>query len=274
MISKKLLPILCFSLLIQSCSLNHLNDSLKNTDCNNTKQEIQTRLKLFKSLSNQELKNRRNVKIPSVSRLEDESVFSKIINAIKNSPKNSPYIAVDLRGYKDVDLTNIMISNESDFTLTPYLYSSKYSQGFFSLININESSITIAPPEVLQAFKPQKIYRPDLAESEIVLNVSDSESVFGNMKFSKDIKFSLIANNIKKPYRLDLREASNMQFNLNRQWIMPVYSLENSTIEYSKITTAFIQFINNKNSQISLRKFYKSIGKCYIENDKNKFTNQ
>ena len=273
MISKKLLSILCINFVIQSCSFNHLNDSLKNTDCNKTKTEIQARLKLFKGLSNQELKNRRNIKIPSVSSLEDESVFSKIINAIKNSPKNSPYIAVDLRGYKDVDLTNIMISNESDFTLTPYLYSSKYSQGFFSLININESSITIAPPEVFKAFKPQKIYRPDLTQSEIVINVSDSESVFGNMKFSKDIKFSLIANNIKKPYRLDLREASNMQFNLNRNWIMPVYSLENSSIDNSKITTAFIQFVNNKNSQILLKKFYKSTAKCYVDDNKNKFIN-
>ena len=273
MISKKLLSILCINFAIQSCSFNHLNDPLKNTDCKNTKQEIETRLKLFKKLSNQELKNRRNIRLASVSSLEDESVYSKINNAIRNSPQRSPYIAVDLRGYKDVDLTNIMISNESDFTLTPYLYSSKYSQGFFSLININESSITMAPPEVFKVFKPQKIYRPDLAESEIVLNVSDSESVFGNMKFSKDIKFSLIANNIKKPYRLDLREASNMQFNLNRQWIMPVYSLENSIIDNSKITTAFIQFINNKNSQILLKKFYKSTAQCYIDDNKNKFTN-
>ena len=273
MISKKLLTLICLNFVIQSCSFNQLNQSIKNTDCNNTKSEIQARLDLFKPISAKELKNRRNIKLPSISSLESDSVFSKIINSIKNSPKNSKYIIVDLRGYKDVDLTNIMISNESDFTLTPYLYSSKFSQGFFSLININESSITIAPPEVLKFFKPQKIYRPDLVESEIIINVSDSETIFGNMKFSKDIKFSLIANNIKKPYRLDLREASNMQFNLNRKWIMPVYSLENSSIDNSKITTAFIQFINNKNSQISLKKFYKSVGKCYIDSDKNKFTN-
>ncbi len=273
MISKKLLACILASLIIQSCSFNNLSDNLKTTDCNNSKQEINFRLKLFKELSKKDLKLRRNIKLASVSSLEDESVFSKIVNAIKNTPKDSKYIVVDLRGYKDVDLTNIMISNESDFTLTPYLYSSKYSQGFFSLININDSSITIAPPEVLKIFKPQKIYRPDLIQSEIVLNVSNSETVFGNMKFSKDIKFSLIADNIKNPYRLDLREASNMQFNLNRKWIMPVYSLENSSIEHSKITTAFVQFINNKNSKISLKKFSKSLDKCYIEDGTNKFRN-
>jgi hypothetical protein len=273
MISKKLIFTIYFSLLIQSCSFNNLSDSLKKTDCAQSDQEIKKRQNLFPPISNSELKRRHAIKLPSLSNLEDESVVSKIVKAIKSSPKNSKYIAVDLRGYKDVDLTNIMFSNESDFTLTPYLYSSKYSQGFFSLININESSITIAPPEVFKAFKPQKIYRPDLIDSEIVINSSDAETIFGNMKFSKDIKFSLIADNIKKPYRLDLREASNMQFNLNRKWIMPVYSLENSTIEHSKITTAFIQFINNKNSQISLKKFYKSIDKCYIEEGKSKFSN-
>ena len=273
MISKKLLTYIFASLLIQSCSFNNLGDRFKTTDCNSSKQEIDSRLKLFKELSKKELKIRHNIKLPSVSSLEDESVFSKIINAIKNTPKDSKYIVVDLRGYKDVDLTNIMISNESDFTLTPYLYSSKYSQGFFSLININDSSITIAPPEVFKIFKPQKIYRPDLIQSEIVLNVSNSETIFGNMKFSKDIKFSLIADNIKKTFRLDLREASNMQFNLNRKWIMPVYSLENSSIEHSKITTAFVQFVNNKNSKISLKKFYKSLDKCYLEDSANKFRN-
>jgi len=273
MISKKLIFTIYFSLLIQSCSFNDLNDSLKKTNCSNSNQEIINRQNLFPQITNKELKRRSTIKLPSLSELDKDSVFSKIVNAIKNSPKNSKYIAVDLRGYKDVDLTNIMFSNESDFTLTPYLYSSKYSQGFFSLININESSITIAPPEVFKAFKPQKIYRPDLVDSEIVINSSNAETIFGNMKFSKDIKFSLIADNIKKPYRLDLREASNMQFNLNRKWIMPVYSLENSTIEHSKITTAFIQFINNKNSQISLKKFYKSIDKCYIEEGKSKFSN-
>ena len=273
MISKKLLTYIFASLLIQSCSSNNLGDRFKTTDCNSSKQEIDSRLKLFKELSKKELKIRHNIKLPSVSSLEDESVFSKIINAIKSTPKDSKYIAVDLRGYKDVDLTNIMISNESDFTLTPYLYSSKYSQGFFSLININDSAITIAPPEVFKIFKPQKIYRPDLIQSEIVLNVSNSGTVFGNMKFSKDIKFSLIADNIKNPFRLDLREASNMQFNLNRKWIMPVYSLENSSIEHSKITTAFVQFVNNKNSTLSLKKFYKSLDKCYLEDSANKFRN-
>jgi RNA polymerase sigma-32 factor len=48
---------------------------------------------------------------------------------------------------------------------------------------------------------------------------------------------------------------------------------ENSSIEHSKITTAFIQFINNKNSKISLKKFYKSLDKCYIEDSANKFRN-
>ena len=33
----------------------------------------------------------------------------------------------------------------------------------------------------------------------------------------------------------------------------------------SKITSAFIMYINNKNSMVSINKFYKSIDKCYVD---------
>ena len=95
MISKKLLTYIFASLLIQSCSFNNLGDRFKATDCNSSKQEIDSRLKLFKELSKKELKIRHNIKLPSVSSLEDESVFSRIVNAIKNTPKDSKYIVVD-----------------------------------------------------------------------------------------------------------------------------------------------------------------------------------
>ena len=84
MISKKLFTLIFISLIIQSCSYNNLGDRFKKTDCNNSKQEIDSRLNLFKELSKKELKRRKNIKLPSVSSLEDESVFSKIVNAIKN----------------------------------------------------------------------------------------------------------------------------------------------------------------------------------------------
>ena len=273
--TKNLRPILFLALiapwLVSSCAIqNTWKNQYLEYNCQETLNEYNLRHNLFKKLDDNEIKRRQKIKIPAISRLEDNSVFSQIVENIKNAPKDAKFIPIDLRYYKDVDLTNIIISNESDFTLLPYLYSSKYSQGFFSIININQNSISIYPPEVLKFFKPQKIYRPDLAKSEIIINVSHANSIFGNMKFSKDIHFSLIANNITKPFRLDLREASNMQFNLNRKWIMPLYSLENSVTEDNKITTAYIKYVNNSNAKIRVTKFYKSETKCYTD-DNNKF---
>ena len=83
MISKKLISTIFLSFLIQSCSFNNLNDYLKKTDCANSNQEVKIRQNLFHPIPSKELKRRRNIKLPSISALEDESVFSKIINAIK-----------------------------------------------------------------------------------------------------------------------------------------------------------------------------------------------
>jgi len=265
-IIRKILLISIIVILTQSCSHRIINHNF-NVDCSNTQKEIVQRKQLFKNLSNKEIQRRQNISLPSISKLDDESVISIIYNALKNSPKDAEYILVDLRNYKAVDLINIIFSSESEFTLSPYLFTSKYSQGFFSMINFNQSSITILPPEVLKIFKPEKIFRPDLVDKEIIINASNSNSIFGNLKFAPNFKFSLIADNIKKPIRLDLREASNMQFNLNRKWIMPVYSLENSNTDLGKVTTAYIKYINNTNSKLYLQKFYKSQDKCYVDNN-------
>lgn len=250
----------------QSCSYKISNKNYV-ADCSNSLDEVNKRRQLFKNLSSKEIQRRKLISLPSISKFSDESVISQIFNSIKNTPKDADYILVDLRYYKAVDLINIVFSSESDFTLTPYLFTSKYSQGFFSLVNFNNSSITFLPPQVLKIFKPEKLFRPDLVGKEIIINASNANSIFGNLKFSPNFQFSLLADNIKKPIRLDLREASNMQFNLNRKWIMPVYSLENSNTDLGKITTAFIKYINNKNSKLYLQKFYKSQDKCYIDNN-------
>ena len=117
-----------------------------------------------------------------------------------------------------------------------------------------------------------KIDRGDLNGVELVINVSDAGDVFGNMKFSGDQKVSIIADRVKKPYRMDLREASNMQFNLNQQWIMPVYSIEESALVGGKDTTGLFKFVNNKNTrEIKLDKFYKSSVECYSDVGGKKF---
>jgi hypothetical protein len=268
----KIFIIIFITIISSSCSLNisRLDKIALKTDCNESSKQIALRKNLFSPLDQKEINRRKKINLPSISQLDEESSISIIATAIRSTPKDSKFIKVDLRYYNDVDLTNIIFANESDFSLKPYLFTSKYSQGFFSLINFNEKFITILPPEIKKIFSTQKIYRPDLINSEIVINASNSKVIFGNLKFSKNIKFSLIADSVKDPLKLDLREASNMQFNLNRKWIMPVYSVGNSRVEKSKITTAYVMHIDNQNSLVSLDKFYKSVDRCYVNND-NKF---
>jgi len=265
MIYLKILTLITLLLTSQSCVRKKISSQDFIAKCQDYKSQTRQYLALFNKINYKELKIRNKTKVPSVSKPEELSVVSKIADAIKNAPKDSKYIAVDLRSYQDVDLTNIIIAKESDFTLTPYLYTSKYSQGYFSLININENSITITPPEALKTFKPYKIYRPDLKDSEIIINVSDSETIFGNLKFASETKISIIAENIKNPFRLDLREASEMQSNLKKRWTMPLYDIKNSTIVNSKITTGRINVINNDNANISVKKFKNSIIACYSD---------
>jgi hypothetical protein len=254
---------------LSSCSIFTIEKN--NFDCQEIDHEIELKKSLFKKLSKKELNKRSKIEVPTVSSLDKLSVFSEIVNAIKNAKANQEFIAVDLRGYKKVDLGNIVIANSSPTLLHQYLRTSKFSQGFFALININSKSIDIYPPEVNKIFKKEKIKRGDLEDLEIIINVSNSEYIDGNMKFSSGQKFSLIADNILKPYRLDLREASNMQFNLNKKWIMNLYSIENNKLEGGKITTGLFKYINNKNSKILIHKFDNSFAYCYKDINGQKF---
>jgi hypothetical protein len=155
--------------------------------------------------------------------------------------------------------------------LNNYLLTSKFSQGYFALINVNDKGITIIPPEVFKAFEKIQINRTDLKDVEFVINANNSEDLFGNLKFSERQKFSLFADNIAQPVRLDLREASNMQFNLNKKWIMPVYTIKNTYIKESKISTVHMHYVDNNNSQIYNKKFAKSSASCYFSDSDMKF---
>ncbi len=257
-------------LFVQSCQFFKANNVKLKYDCDEIFTEANQRYSLFEELNKKEINNRQKLSVPTVSSLEELSVFSKIIEAIKNSKINSKFIPVDLRYYKNVELGNIVVSNITPALLSTYLKTSKFSQGYFALVNINKKSVKYLPQKINKIFSEGEINRQDLADSEIVINVSNSNRIFGNMKFASNQQISIIADNIKEPYRLDLRESSNMQFNLDKKWIMSFYSFENSFLKNGKITTGFFKFINNKNSQVKLQKFTRSIGKCYIDNNANK----
>src|SRR3989338_1283723 len=255
----------------QSCVAIH-NQFLKNSvDCEKSSSELNARQDLFGKLARKEIARRKKIDLTTYSALNHPSVFSKIVEAVKNAEKNARFIPVDLRYYEHVSLGNIKITNLSQSWLDAFLKTSKYSQTFFALINFNSEKITIAPPIFDKDFERQEILRDDLAASEIVLDVSHAKRLSGNMKFSSGQKVSIIANQIKTPYRLDLREASNMQFNLDRKWIMSVYSINGSSLSGGKDTTGFFRFVNNKNAQIKLDKFNRSTVACYIDANGAKF---
>lgn len=254
----------------QSCAFFKDKNSNLNYNCDEIFYQLNDRYKLFLELDKKEIRTRQQLEVPTTSKLEELSVFSKIVEAVKNAPDNAKLIPVDLRYYKNVDLGNIVISNVNQKYLSTFLKTSKYSQGFFALINFNNKTVKYFPVEINKFFSPGEIKRKDLANVEIVINVSDSKRISGNMKFSANQQVSIVADNIQDPYRLDLRESSNMQFNMDKKWVMSVYSFENSNLKDGKVTTGFFKFINNKNSQVKLQKFNKSTGKCYIDSKANK----
>ncbi|MFT5703966.1 MAG: hypothetical protein ACJAZX_000241 [Rickettsiales bacterium] len=249
-------------LIIQSCVSLPLEH--KNIDCSRIDAELDIRYSLFSELSAKEIASRKEISLPNYSELGKDSVLSKIIDAVLEAPNNSKIVPVDLRYYKIVGLGNIIISNSEDSGLDLTLQTSKYAQGFFALINFSENFITIAPPPKSEFWNQQIIAQKNLNGAEILINVSDSKRIYSNMKFAPNQKISIIADRIIEPYRLDLRELSNMQHNLNNKWIMPLYSLEGSSMNGGKVTTGLFEFVNNKNTKmINLHKFYKSKGICY-----------
>ncbi|MFT6332774.1 MAG: hypothetical protein ACJAW3_001121 [Lentimonas sp.] len=267
--NKLIIAILVLSL--QSCASFY--DPSKSVDCSLIDYELNFRYSLFDKLSENEIQRRHIIDVPSISALDELSVFSAIIRAVKNSKKNEKIIPVDLRHYKKVFFGNIIIGNiSSQIGLRIALQTSKYSQGFFPMINFGDDFISIFPHPAHNFFQKQRILRDDLQNVEIVINISDSESAGGNMKFTHKQQISIIANRIKKPYALDLRENSNLQFHLNRKWIMPVYSVEESYLKLGKDTAGFFKFVNNKNSRgIAVSKFNKSKVVCYKNDNGPKF---
>lgn len=263
---KKILII--FSLIIlQSCV--SIPKEHQNPDCSLIGSEIDFRYSLFPNLSKEEISKRGKISVPTYSALDELSVFSKIIEAVLEAPTNSTIIPVDLRHYKNVFLGNIVFSNKENHWIKTTLKTSKYSQGFFVLINFSSNSIKIFTPPNSLFLTNQKIATKNLQNAEIVINVSDSKFIESNMKFAPNMKVSIIADRIQNPYRLDLREMSNMQFNLKNRWIMPLYSIEGSEVRGGKDTAGFFKFVNNKDAKsMDLHKFYKSEVGCYrdVEN--------
>ncbi len=267
---KTIFNIVFLALLLTSCSTWQKLKTAPQINCSESSL-INERKNLFLPLSKKEIAIRKRIKLDAILPLDKPSMIAEIIKAINSAPFNAKFIAIDLRYYKEVDLTNIIFASESDFNLNSYLLTSKYSQGYFTLFNFGPNNISVFPPEVFQAFKAFKINRPDLREAEIVINANNAKNLFGNLKFSSQRRFSLFSDHISEPVRLDLREASSMQFNLNEKWIMPVYSIKNTHLKESKISTVQMHYVDNEKSIINNKKFANSNASCYLFSSDMKF---
>jgi hypothetical protein len=262
-----LLKILALAIFLQSCN----SFPVIHIDCSDAGQEINRRHNLFNKISEKEEKRRSNISLRTNSQITDISVLSQIVKSIESSRVNAKIIPVDLRSYKNVPLGNIIISNIKNKTnLKLFLKTSKYSQETFSLINFGRSEISIFWP-IRSNKEKYVIKRDDLQDVELLLNVSNSKNIVSNMKFTKSQKISILANNIKNPFSLDLREASNHQFNMGNKWIMNVYDVSNSAIKGGKDTSGYYSYVNNKNTKISIHRFDKSKVECYLDPFGSKF---
>ncbi|MDA0902583.1 MAG: hypothetical protein O3B09_04150 [Proteobacteria bacterium] len=263
---KKLIIIAIFFL--QSCASFKSFD--KAIDCSTIDEQISLRYSLFDELKADEIKRREAINVDFTSSLDQLSVVSLLVEQLKHSPENSNFISVDLRHYNNVSLGGIIISDiASDASLKIFQKTSKFSQGFFALINFGEDKITILPPfnlpdSMKSNFKKLVINRSDLNDAEILFNVSNVNLVNGNIKFTARRQVSIIADHVTQPYSIDIREVSNVQYRIDDRWIMPLYSISGSALVNGKITTGLFKFVNNKDvKEISLNRFDKVDVSCY-----------
>jgi len=256
------LAFLFIAISVSACLPDISNLKKDNNDCKYHQSLSRHKLQLFPDLEKTEIERRRKINLDNLGDLEEEAVVPIIIQRVLDN-KSNDFITIDLRYYKSVSLGNVIFSNiKSDFDFKTFLLTSKYSQGFFSIFNFGKNSINILPPTTDRRFADIKIANKYSSDPEIIINVSGSGEIGGNMKFSENQNISIIADNIIEPSRLDLRESSNIQLHLNRKWIMNFYSVQNSKIVGGKVTNGLFRYINNKDSEIFIDKFTKSIIKC------------
>ncbi len=267
---KRKIIVITAILLLQSCAT--IPQHLRNPVCSRIDDELNLRYYLFDKLDDKEISRRQKINVPTYVS-DDISVTGELIKSIYKASRGAKIIPVDLRYYRDVGLGNLIITNyPTDQRLNLALKTTKYSQGFFVLVNFGLDGITLVTFPDDKSLKRKKIYRSDLQDVEVLMNVSDSRWIIGNMKFTPNQKFSLLADRVAMPYSLDLRENSNVQFHLGEKWIMPVYSIEENEIMGGKDTAGFFQFVNNyKTKRINITKFNDSQVMCYKDDKGPKF---
>lgn len=242
----------------------------------NVKEILQSRLKIFTDLSQEEIKKRSKLSVPRASiDCKKVTVLSIIVEAFKNFNNPSPinnFLAFDLRYYAQVNFDSMIFANVSDNSIPVFQRYSKFNQGWFILVNINKNGVKIIPGKGVEKelAKPIVIPKVGLENVECIFNISHINSteqgqqvVYGNLKFpANNPTFSIIAEQVSG-LGLDLRAASTIQENLARipligkkyQFRQTLYDLRNTYLTGGKCTTVCFENIANSGMTGSLAKF-------------------
>lgn len=223
---------------------------------------IKDRKDLFPPLDAGEIARRQKIALPNNNGLE-ESVYTLTIEAIKKA--GTEFIPVDLRYYKSVDWGNMIYGNIADSELRSFTKDSKFHQEIFILFNANNTNVQIIPGKDLDNLTPSVIDRSDLGNAEWVFNMNDAARASANTKFSVNLEYSVLAENIPQ-ISFDVREASSRQAFFGGRWKMHVYSVRNSVVVHGKDTNGIIDFVDNTGLVIkSIAKFKNIEVGCYTD---------
>lgn len=255
--------VIAINLILSGCSKDKVLISTQIDECSNIKKVTNIRNNLFENLSYKEIMKRSDKDIYLYSKGED-NIIHYLIKAFKKAETNAKFIPIDLRYYRNVNFDNLIISNLPDIAINAFLKISKFTQQTFIMVNISNDKITIIPGQKINYFtKKVVINRNDLYGTEIVFNISDTSFAISNMKFTAGNVYSIIANDVKD-MDLDLRSASNIQNLLGQQWMMPLFSIENSAITKGIYDTGIINFVDNEDTrEIKTDKFQGMSVACY-----------
>jgi hypothetical protein len=275
--------IILLLLLFSSCAtIKKTSEKVYNSKIKDIYQE---RVILFPKLSQKEIEKRKNKSLPTFD--NDWNSKNSVASIIKSSiidsiNHNNKFIEIDLRYYKSVGLGNIMFSRIEDEDLSNFLYFSKFDQQFFILFNFSNDQITIVNGKETPYDFDILYIKGDAKDKEIIFNVSNSESVQCNIKFTpRRPNFSFLADNIKMA-PCDIREISNSLQNflynitsldyISGDWNMKLFSMNGSNYAHNggtpKFTHGLIENIMNENvANLNMGSFkYMKIGDYY--NDK------
>ena len=249
----------------------------------------QERIGSFPQLSQKEILRRKNQSLPTFNNdwSDQNSVASIIRSSIIDSiSRDKKFIEIDLRHYKSAALGNIMFSTIEDDDLDQFLYFSKFDQQFFILFNFSDDLVTIVNGDET-SYDFENVYiAGDVKDKELIFNVSDTEYVQCNIKFTphKPV-FSFIANNIKKA-PCDIREISNSLQNflynistfdyVGGDWRMKLLSINESRYSFDggapKLTFGSIENVMNRNVKELKMGVFKNMNVMrYYDNDGKKF---